>query len=145
MSHLSLLTNKTQTYWMMKKAAANRLRNQLKKILEKHLVQELKSTTKMLASFASKKEKNYTEFNLLKLVPFLKWLNYFQIRVFSLEWTQFQFKRRCCQWCQISPEMLGQHSKKSIKNQSVFVWQNDILHKHITSWVSGASPYENVT
>ena len=86
MSHLSLLTNKTQTYRIMKKAAASCLRSQLKNISEKHFNQELKSTTIMPASFANKKEKNYTESSFLKLVQeCLKWLNYFQIRVFSLE------------------------------------------------------------
>ena len=68
MSHLSLLTSKIQTYRKKKKDAANRLRSQLKNIPEKHFDQELKSTTKTLASYASKKEKNYTELSFLKLV-----------------------------------------------------------------------------
>ena len=60
--------------------------NQLENIPEKHFDQELKSTTKMLASFASKKEENYTLLSILKLVQErLKWLYYFKIRIFSLE------------------------------------------------------------
>ena len=61
MSYLSLSTNKTQAYRMIKEAATNLLRKQLKKVPEKHFDQELKSTTKTLKSFTRKKEENYTE------------------------------------------------------------------------------------
>ena len=61
MSYLSLSTNKTQAYRMIKEAATNLLRKHLKKVPEKHFDQELKSTAKTLKSFTRKKEENYTE------------------------------------------------------------------------------------
>lgn len=69
MTHLSLSTNKTQTYSIKKKAVANHLRNQLKNIPENHFDQEVKSTTKMLASFASKeKVENFAVLSFLKRI-----------------------------------------------------------------------------
>ena len=119
-SHLSMLTNKTQIYCMMKKAAANYLRNQLKKIPEKHFNQELMSTTKMLASFASKKEKNYTEWIFLKLVQVcLEWLNYFGIRVFFIRMNTISNSRDALPICQISHGSILQekHQKLLLKNK----------------------------
>ena len=48
----------------------------------------------------------------------LKVVDYFQIRAFSLEWTQFLIQGMLLQICQISPERLGQHAKKIIKNHA---------------------------
>ena len=53
------LNKQDPNYQMINKVAANCLRSQLKKISEKHSNQELKSITKMLTSFASKKEEHY--------------------------------------------------------------------------------------
>ena len=53
------LNKQDPNYHMITKVAANCLRSQLKKVSEKLSDQELKSITKMLASFASKKEEHY--------------------------------------------------------------------------------------
>ena len=117
-SHLSMLTNKTQIYCMMKKAAANYLRNSWRRFQKNTSIKNWYLQQKCLHHLPARRR--ISEWIFLKLVQVcLEWLNYFGIRVFFIRMNTISNSRDALPICQISHGSILQekHQKPLLKNK----------------------------